>query len=196
MPRRPYTGAMSNEAPGPPEAAASLAPARLSRGTIARYATGSLGTGGFATLPGLVLTYYLTDSLGVAALAAGAVITIAKVWDVIIDPVIGALTDRDLARHGSRRRLMLIGACALPVLFALTFAVPPTLGPLAAGIWVLLAFTLTATAFSLFQVPYIALPAELTPRYDERTRLLPWRVVVPTPGVLLVGAGPPAPNGR
>ncbi|MDR7110823.1 Na+/melibiose symporter-like transporter [Microbacterium trichothecenolyticum] len=166
--------------------------ARLSRGTIARYATGSLGTGGFATLPGLVLTYYLTDSLGVAALAAGAVITVAKVWDVVIDPVIGALTDRDLARHGSRRRLMVIGALALPVLFALTFAVPPSLGPVVAGIWVLLAFTLTATAFSLFQVPYIALPAELTPRYDERTRLLTWRVVVLTLAILLFGAGGPA----
>ncbi|MBW9094903.1 MFS transporter [Microbacterium jejuense] len=164
----------------------------MSAGTIARYATGSLGTGGFATLPGLVLTYYLTDSLGVAALAAGAVITIAKVWDVIIDPVIGALSDRDLARHSSRRRLMLIGACALPVLFSLTFAVPPALGPVAAGIWVLLAFTLTATAFSLFQVPYIALPAELTPRYDERTRLLTWRVVVLTLAILLFGAGGPA----
>ncbi|MFD4958788.1 MFS transporter [Microbacterium sp. NPDC058389] len=202
---------MSNEAPAAPGNAAGptrpeapgAAPtasgggvgttsSRLGAGTIARYAIGSLGTGGFATLPGLVLTYYLTDSLGVAALAAGAVITIAKVWDVIIDPVIGALTDRDLARHGSRRRLMLIGACALPVLFALTFAVPPALGPLAAGIWVLLAFTFTATAFSLFQVPYIALPAELTPRYDERTRLLTWRVVVLTLAILLFGAGGPA----
>jgi Na+/melibiose symporter-like transporter len=171
---------------------ASASPARLTRGTIARYATGSLGTGGFSTLPGLVLTYYLTDSLGVAALAAGAVITVAKVWDVVIDPVIGALTDRDLARHGSRRRLMLIGAIALPLLFALTFAVPPSLGPVVAGIWVLLAFTFTATAFSLFQVPYIALPAELTPSYDERTRLLTWRVVVLTFAILLFGAGGPA----
>jgi Na+/melibiose symporter-like transporter len=59
-------------------------------------------------------------------------------------------------------------------------------------VWVLLAFTLTATAFSLFQVPYIALPAELTPRYDERTRLLTWRVVVLTLAILLFGAGGPA----
>lgn len=197
----------SEDAPGPTRpvapvdppttggAAASVSPARLTRGTIARYATGSLGTGGFATLPGLVLTYYLTDSLGVAALAAGAVITVAKVWDVVIDPVIGALTDRDQARHGTRRRLMLIGACALPLLFALTFAVPPALGPVVGAIWVLIAFTLTATAFSLFQVPYIALPAELTPRYDERTRLLTWRVVVLTLAILLFGAGGPALRG-
>ena len=173
-------------------AASSPARTRLSRGTIARYAMGSLGTGGFATLPGLVLAYYLTDSLGVAALAAGVVITVAKVWDVVIDPIIGALTDRDLAKHGTRRRLMLIGAFSLPVLFALTFAVPPALGPVVGAIWVFFAFTATATAFSLFQVPYIALPAELTPSYDERTRLLTWRVVVLTFAILLFGAGGPS----
>ncbi|MDE0545157.1 MFS transporter [Microbacterium sp. C7(2022)] len=173
-------------------APAAAASARLRAGIIARYAAGSLGTGGFATLPGLVLTYYLTDSLGVAALAAGVVIGAAKIWDVIIDPVIGALTDRDLARHGSRRRLMLIGALALPVLFAATFAVPPSLGPVVGAIWVMIAFLLSATAFSLFQVPYIALPAELTPRYDERTRLLSWRVVVLTFAILAFGAGGPA----
>ncbi|WP_243076158.1 MFS transporter [Microbacterium sp. SS28] len=184
---------MSIDAPGAAAApASSPSPTRLPAGTIGRYAIGSLGTGGFATLPGLVLTYYLTDSLGVAALAAGVVITLAKVWDVVIDPVIGALTDRDLARHGTRRRLMLIGALSLPVLFALTFAAPPSLGPVVGAIWVFLAFTLTATAFSLFQVPYIALPAELTPRYDERTRLLTWRVVVLTLAILLFGAGGPA----
>lgn len=171
--------------------AATTPAAPLSRKTIATYAAGSIGTGGFATLPGLVLTYYLTDSLGVAALMAGVIVTAAKIWDVLVDPVIGALSDRDLARHGSRRRLMVIGAIALPVLFALTFAVPPGLAPAVGAIWVLIAFLLTATAFSLFQVPYIALPAELTDRYDERTRLLTWRVVVLTFAILLFGAGGP-----
>src|SRR6187397_1805377 len=181
---------MSIDASGAAEAPApSQSSPRLSAGTIGRYAIGSLGTGGFANLPGLVLTYYLTDSLGVAALVAGSVITIAKVWDVIIDPVIGALTDRDLARRGRRRRLMLIGALALPLFFALTFAVLPAVGPVVGGLWVRIAFTATATAFSLFQVPYIALPAELTPSYDERTRLLTWRVVVLTFAILLFGAG-------
>ena len=41
---------MSNEAPAAPEAT-GIHPARLTRATIARYAAGSLGTGGFATLP-------------------------------------------------------------------------------------------------------------------------------------------------
>jgi GPH family glycoside/pentoside/hexuronide:cation symporter len=164
----------------------------LSRKTVVGYAIGSLGTGGFATLPGLVLVYYLTDTLGVTAIFAGLLVTLAKVWDVIIDPVIGARSDRSLARTGSRRRYMVVGAVLLPVFFILTFAVPAALDPVAAGLWVLVAFVLTATAFSLFQVPYIALPAELVSNYDQRTRLLSWRVVVLTFAILLFGAGGPA----
>ncbi|MHA7986135.1 MFS transporter [Rathayibacter sp. CAU 1779] len=164
----------------------------LSRPTVVRYAIGSLGTGGFATLPGLVLVFYLTDTLGVAALAAGILVTAAKVWDVILDPLIGGFSDRGLAAHGSRRRLMVLGAVGLPLFFIVTFAVPAGTAPLAAGVWVFVAFLLTATAFSLFQVPYIALPAELASDYDQRTRLLTWRVVVLTLAILLFGAGGPA----
>ncbi|NDK92390.1 MFS transporter [Gordonia desulfuricans] len=164
----------------------------LRRTTLARYGLGSLGTGGFATLPGLVLVYYLTDTLGVAAVAAGAIVAIAKIWDVLIDPAIGALSDHDAAQRGSRRRFMTIGALALPVFFALTFAVPTGLAGGPAAVWVTIAFLLAATTFSLFQVPYIALPAELTDRYDERTRLLTVRVAVLTVGILAFGAGGPA----
>lgn len=168
---------------------------RLSRATIAGYAAGSVGTGGFGTLPGLVLLVYLTDALAVPAAAAGLIVTGAKVWDVVIDPFIGYGSDRDLARTGSRRRFMTIGALTLPVFFALTFAVPAAAGPTAAAIWVLVAFLLAATSFSLFQVPYIALPAELDPTYDGRTRLLAWRVAALAFAILLFGAGGPALRG-
>lgn len=164
---------------------------RLTRKTLSLYALGSLGTGGFGTLPGLVLIYYLTDTLGVAAGVAGVALAVAKVWDVIIDPVIGGLSDRQLAKHGSRRRGMLIGAVTLPVFFALTFAVPAGTTPAVAAVWVVIAFLLAATAFSMFQVPFIALPAELTDDYDDRTRVLTWRVVVLTLAILLFGAGGP-----
>ncbi|QNO38261.1 MFS transporter [Protaetiibacter sp. SSC-01] len=164
---------------------------RIRASVIARYAAGSIGTGGFGTLPGLVLAIYLTDTLGVAAIWASVIIGTAKLWDVVIDPVIGGRSDRSLAVTGSRRRFMLIGALLLPVFFILTFAVLPGVGPVVAGLWVLVAFVLTATAFSLFQVPYIALPAELVGDYDGRTRLLSARVVVLTIAILLFGAGGP-----
>lgn len=176
----PLTGAQT---PAPP--------ASLRRRTVAGYAIGSLGTGGFGTLPGLVLLYYMTDSLGITALVAGLIIGLAKLWDVVIDPLIGSLSDRLRARTGSRRTLMLIGALSLPVVFLTTFAVPSGLAPMVAAVWVVVAFILSTTAFSLFQVPYIALPAELAGDYDGRTRLLTWRVIVLTIAILLFGAGGP-----
>ena len=86
---------------------------------------------------------------------------------------------------------MLVGAIALPVAFVAD--VRGAGGPRARGIRHLgvRRVPATATAFSLFQVPYIALPAELTADYDARTRLLTWRVVVLTLAILLFGAGGP-----
>ena len=158
---------------------------------MARFAVGSLGTGGFSTLPGLVLVIYLTDTLGVAPWVAGFVITGAKIWDVVVAPVVGGLSDRSLRRTGSRHRLMVVGAVGLPVFFCLTFAVPAGTSPTLAAAWVALAFLLASTCFSLFQVPYIALPAELSDDYDRRTRLLTSRVAVMSLAILLFGAGGP-----
>lgn len=158
----------------------------------ARYATGEFVTSGFAALPGLVLVYYLTDSLAVPALLAGGVVTFAKIWDIIIDPIVGAYSDREFAARGSRRRLMLLGALVLPVFFVVTFAVPAGTEPLLAAAWVFVAFLLAATGFSFFQVPYNVLPAELVSGYDARTRLLSARVVVLTAAILLYGGGGPA----
>jgi GPH family glycoside/pentoside/hexuronide:cation symporter len=167
-------------------------PRELRPGILARYATGEFVTSGFAALPGLVLVFYMTDTLAVPALLAGAVVTVAKVWDIIIDPIVGAYSDREFAARGSRRRLMRLGAIVLPIFFVLTFAVPDGTEPLLAAAWVFVAFLLAATGFSFFQVPYNVLPAELVSGYDARTRLLTARVVVLTAAILLYGGGGPA----
>ena len=57
-----------------------------------------------------------------------------------------------------------------------------------AGAYVAIAFLATATAFALFQVPYVAMPAELTDGYAERTRLMTWRVAVLALAILVSGA--------
>lgn len=167
-------------------------PRRLRAGILARYATGEFVTSGFAALPGLVLVFYLTDTLGVSALLAGVVVTIAKVVDIVIDPIVGAYSDREFAARGSRTRLMRLGAVILPVFFVLMFVVPPGTDPMLAAGWVFVAFLAAAVGFSFFQVPYNVLPAELVSGYDARTRLLSARVVVLTAAILLYGGGGPA----
>lgn len=165
---------------------------RIPRRAVAGYAAGSVGTGGFGTLPGLVLAYYLTDTLAVPALLASLVVIVPKVWDVLIDPAVGALSDRESRSRGTRTRLMTLGAITLPIGFIGMFAAPAGLSPVLAGVWVLVFFVLATSSFSLFQVPYIALPADLTSDYAERTRLMAWRIAVLALAILLVGAGGPA----
>ncbi|MEU0487841.1 MFS transporter [Nocardiopsis sp. NPDC006139] len=158
----------------------------LPRPRLLAYGIGSVGTGVFSALPGLLLLYYLTDVLGVAAGVAGLVLVLPKVWDMLVDPAIGVASDREAVRTGGRSRLMLAGALALPLLFAAMFAAP-TQSPAWSALWVGTAFLLATTAFNLFQVPYVALPAEISPRRDQRARAMSWRVVCLTLGILAAG---------
>ncbi|MEU4805406.1 MFS transporter [Actinosynnema sp. NPDC023587] len=152
----------------------------------AGYATGSFVTGAFGTVPGLLLLPYLTDRLAVPAAVAGLLVLAPKAWDVLFNPVAGRISDR----AGVRRPFLLHGGIAVAVLFALLFAGPST-GALAAG-YVALVFLLCATAYAFFQVPYVAMAAEITEDYDERTRLMAWRMAFLASAILVSGAGAPA----
>ncbi|MBM7368547.1 MFS transporter [Gordonia hydrophobica] len=164
----------------------------VARRTTAGFAVGSLGTGGFGVLPGLVLAYYLTDTLAVGALLAAVIVVIPKIVDVVINPLIGARSDHDVAATGARTRLMWIGSVAIVPTFILTFCAPTRVSPLVGAVWVLTFFTLAAVAYACFQVPYIALPTDLTPDYHGRTRLISARIVVLALAILVIGAGAPA----
>jgi Na+/melibiose symporter-like transporter len=154
------------------------------------YALGSLVTGAFGTVPGLLMLPYLTDTLGVAAGIAGLLVLLPKAWDVLVNPIAGRLSDRTRSRWGARRPYLLLGGLALAVLFAAIFAAPVSAGAGAAG-YVAVAFLAAATAFAFFQVPYVAMPAEMTDGYEERTRLMTWRVAVLAVAILVSGAVAP-----
>ncbi|UYM06807.1 MFS transporter [Solicola gregarius] len=155
------------------------------------YALGSVATGTFGTVPGLLLLPYLTDTLGIAALAAGFIVFVPKAWDVVLNPIAGRISDRSTSRRGRRRPFLLRGGIALAVCFALLFAGPGEPTALAAA-WVVVAFLGCASAYAFFQVPYVAMPAEMTDDYDERTRLMTWRVAVLALAILVSGATAPA----
>ncbi|MFJ9592461.1 MFS transporter [Streptomyces virginiae] len=169
-------------APGPPAGP----PARLRFG----YASGSLVTATFTTLPGLLLLPYLTDTLGVGAALAGLVVFVPKAWDALLNPLVGRASDRTRTRWGARRPYVLWGGLAMAAAFALTFAGPL---PGTAGAWFTAAgYLLTATAFAFFQVPYVAMPAELATRDEDRMRLVGGRVAVIGLAALVTGAAAPA----
>ena len=164
---------------------------RLPRSVRLGYGSGSVATGAFGTVPGLMLLPYLTDRLGIAALAAGFIVFAPKAWDVVLNPIAGRISDRTVDPRGPRRPWLLRAGLTLSVGFALLFAAPE-MGRLAEAAWVLVFFLGCATAYAFFQVPYVAMPAEITDSYDERTRLMTWRVAILAFTIMLAGASAPA----
>src|SRR5512139_2836941 len=168
-----------------------MSSAPLPRSLQVGYGVGSFCAGTFSTVPGLLLLYYLTNVLAVPAWLAGLVVFLPKAWDLIINPHVGRRSDRTVSRHGPRRPWLLAGAVTLPPAFALTFAGPPLHGPVAGlyvGAWLLAA----ATAYAFFEVPYKAMPSEMTDDYHEQSRLLTWRMAFLGMAILLSGALAPA----
>lgn len=159
---------------------------------LVRYALGSAGMGVYVTVPGLLLLYFLTDTLGVSPWLAGLVLLVPKVVDVVLHPFVGFLSDADRVRRGSRLRLLAAG-CALGPAFVALFAVPGPVAdrPWAAALWVAGWFVVGNTLFAAYQVPYLATPTDMDVDYDGRTRVLSFRMVVLTLGILVGGAVAP-----
>ncbi len=164
----------------------------LPRGVRAGYGFGSVATGTFGTVPGLLLLPYLTDTLGITALLAGVIVFAPKAWDVVLNPIAGGISDRTVDARGPRRPFLLRGGLALALCFALLFAAPDFGSEVVDAIWVLVFFVGCATAYAFFQVPYVAMPAEITDSYHERTRLMTWRVAILALAIMVSGASAPA----
>lgn len=160
-------------------------------GSVRRgYALGSVATGTFGTVPGLLLLPYLTDTLGIAAAVAAFIVFLPKAWDVILNPIAGRISDRTSSPRGRRRPFLLWGGLTLAAFFSLLFA-GPTESALIGGIYVVVLFLACATAYAFFQVPYVAMPAEMTLDYRERTSLMTWRVAILAVAILISGATAP-----
>ena len=181
----------------PPQAAVTPAtdqPVRLPTAGLIAFATGSVGMGVWVTVPGLLLLFFLTNVLKVEPWIAGLALLVPKLADIVLHPFVGRLSDTHRARSGHRFLLLAVG-CALPLAFATLFLVPDGLLGVGAAVWVAVVFVVGNLLFAAYQVPYLATPADLRIDYHERTRLMAFRMIVLTVGILLSGVAAPALTG-
>ena len=154
------------------------------------------GLGAFATTTmlngvSIVLLYFLVTFVKLEPVVAGGLLFASKVFDGLIDPPIGLLSDRTESRLGRRRPWMLGASFFCGLSFALLFNVPATATQ--SGVYLFLGgwlFVYTV-AYAVFTVPYMAMPGEMTDDYHERSRLMSWRTVFMTFGNLMGAAVPP-----
>ena len=133
--------------------------------------------------------YFLVNIVGLEPFIAGLVFIVGRVFDAVIDPVMGVFSDRVKTRFG-RKRFMLYGAVPLGFVFALMWFAPEG-SQLFKVLFALGAFMLFSFVYTVVQVPYMALTPELAPDYDERTSLTSYRMGFGTFASLLAVAVPP-----
>ena len=131
-------------------------------------------SGGFDAAIGFVFFYY-SAVLGLSGGLVGAALAVSLAFDAVVDPLVGSWSDNIKSRFGRRLPLMMLAAPLVAVTVGLLFSPPPGLGQAALFGW--LAFTSVAarSAISLFNVPYIALGAEMASDYAERTSVVVYR---------------------
>lgn len=164
---------------------------RLSSIRLIGFSIGSIGTGLFSTTPTVLLLFYMTQILGISGALAGTALLVPKLWDMVTDPIVGVLSDRTRTRIGRRKPYLIAGALLMPVCLVAMFSVPVGFSRDAAFWYVLGVYFVSATAYSLFSVPYITIPAELSSNPNERARIMSYRTAFVMFGVLIGSALPP-----
>lgn len=139
------------------------------------FGVGQMAEGLKNTAFGLFIMFYYNQVLGVPGTLCGLALGIALIFDAITDPLTGSLSDNWNSRLGRRHPFMYASALPLALAFFGLFS-PPELGNTGLFVWLLLFAVLTRAAMTLYHVPHIALGAEMTENFDERTSIVAYRM--------------------
>jgi Na+/melibiose symporter-like transporter len=162
-------------------------PAPLSLGVKILYGVGEISNAIKVVTFGLYGLFFATVVKGLPGTWIGIVGFIAMLWDAVIDPYIGHLTDGAGAAR-KRYRFMLIGALTMGIGFWGFFSPPPHLSTGMLFAWLLAASFVVRTATSMYTIPYYAVGVSLSRDYHERTSITGIRGMASAVGTLLTAS--------
>lgn len=156
----------------------------LSVKTKIGYGIGCVCDNTLYTLSGTYLLLYLTTVAGVAPALAGTISAVGSVWEALVGPIMGSLSDNTVSRFGKRKPFMMFAAIPVAVVTSLLFTAINT-GPAVKCVYYTVCIILFWTSFSMEFVPYMSWGADLTNDYHERTSLRSYSYVFGQVGMLL-----------
>jgi GPH family glycoside/pentoside/hexuronide:cation symporter len=130
--------------------------------------------------------FYASKEIGLSIGMVGLVFSLARMWDVVLDPVMGYWSDRWRTRLGRRKPLIILGTPILMLGIWMTFVPGGPISPLYASFWLFLMYV----GWSMTTIPQLSWGAELSTDYHERSRIYGWAQVATILGMVTVLAIP------
>lgn len=134
-----------------------------------------------------VMLFY-TDVVRLSSQFAGIALAIGRVFDGLTNPLMGQISDRTQTRLGRRRPYIMLGGVLWGFIFILLWLASPRWAGGTKFAYLVLVDILFAIGGTVFIVPYMALGAELSLDYDERSSIAAYRIAFMQIGQI-VGAG-------
>jgi GPH family glycoside/pentoside/hexuronide:cation symporter len=157
----------------------------------ANYGVAQMGESLVNGVLGAFLLFYYSQVLGMSPSLAAFGVGTAVIVDAISDPLVGSLSDRSRSSNGRRHPFMYAGAIPTGICMYLLFD-PMVSSEMGLLVWMVVFVNLTRTAMTVFHIPHIAMGAELSDDYDERSSIVGYRTFFANVGglsALILGFG-------
>lgn len=141
------------------------------------YATGDLAKSTTVIMMMAFSMYFYTEVCGINSGVAATIILIAKIWDIINDPMMGALVDRTRSNEGKCRIWLKYMSVPGFVIFALVFWMPE-LSATGKIVWVAITYTLQGMVSTALMIPMNTLMGRLTSDPLERASLNQYKGII------------------
>lgn len=149
------------------------------------WGIGELGIAFYVGVTMAFFLFYLTEALNISPVWAGTALLIPRLWDAITDPLMGALSDRTRTRMGRRRPFLLVGAVVFGLTFWMVLSPPPVESEIGKVLYFTAMYVLVSTAYTIYDVPYSSMAAEMTGSFRERTNLVGYKMMAARLGIIL-----------
>ena len=141
------------------------------------YALGDAAAGGITwKVMSIAFPFFFTNVFGLTVADAAALMLVARLFDVVTDPMMGAIADRTQSRWGTYRPWLIFGAIPLGLVFALLLYTPD-LGPAGKRVYAYALYLLMMVVYTAVNVPYGSLLGVMTDDDNEKNQFSSYRMV-------------------
>ena len=141
------------------------------------YALGDAAAGGITwKVMSIAFPLFFTNIFGLTVADTATLMLIARMFDVVTDPMMGTLADRTQSRWGTYRPWLIWGAIPFGLIFALLLYTPE-FGPVGKRIWAYTLYLLMMVIYTAVNVPYGSLLGVMTTDDNEKNQFSSFRMV-------------------